>query len=126
MDRDGIDKAIVFGGGPLGTGNLELYLDSFQAFNTWQSDFCKDSGGRMFACVPTHKSAEPGSLAVRMSLVERDLRLRSQPDVYYLKPHYEPHPIVLARLAKLSDKALVELLEVGWQFERQARKKPRR
>lgn len=50
MDRDGIDKAICFGGGPLGTGNLELYLDSFDAFNRWQSDFCKDSGGRMFAC----------------------------------------------------------------------------
>lgn len=50
MDRDGIDKAIVFGGGPLGTGNLELYLDSFDAFNRWQSDFCKDSGGRMLAC----------------------------------------------------------------------------
>ncbi len=50
MDRDGIDKAVVFGGGPLGTGNLELYLDSFDAFNRWQSDFCKDSGGRMFAC----------------------------------------------------------------------------
>ena len=50
MDRDGIDKAIVFGGGPLGTGNLELYLDSFDAFNRWQSDFCKDSDGRMLAC----------------------------------------------------------------------------
>ncbi len=50
MDRDGIDKAVCFGGGPLGTGNLELYLDSFDAFNRWQSDFCKDSGGRMFAC----------------------------------------------------------------------------
>ena len=50
MDRDGIDKAVVFGGGPLGTGNLELYLDSFDAFNRWQSDFCADSNGRMFAC----------------------------------------------------------------------------
>ena len=50
MDRDGIDKAICFGGGPLGTGNLELYLDSFDAFNRWQSDFCADSNGRMFSC----------------------------------------------------------------------------
>lgn len=50
MDRDGIDKAVCFGGGPLGTGNLELYLDSFDAFNRWQSDFCADSNGRIFAC----------------------------------------------------------------------------
>ena len=46
MDRDGIDKAVCFGGGPLGSGNLELYLDSFEAFNRWQSDFCADSNGR--------------------------------------------------------------------------------
>lgn len=49
MDRDGIDKAIVFGGGPLGTGNLDLYLDSFDAFNRWQSDFCSQTDGRVFA-----------------------------------------------------------------------------
>jgi predicted TIM-barrel fold metal-dependent hydrolase len=48
MDRDGIDKAVVFGGGPLSTGNLELYMDSFQAFNRWQSDFCADGDGRLF------------------------------------------------------------------------------
>ncbi len=74
--------------------------------------------GRMFACIPTHRSAEPGSLAVRMSLVERDLRVGHHPDIYYLKPHYEPHPVVLARLAKLADDELAELLETGWEFER--------
>lgn len=79
--------------------------------------------GRMFACVPTHRSAEPGSLAVRMSLVERDLRLRDRPDVYYLKPHYEPYPVVLVRLAKVSDDELAELLETGWKFEQGRRKR---
>lgn len=79
--------------------------------------------GRMFACIPTHRSAEPGSLVVRMSLVERDLRVRHRPDIYYLKPHYEPHPVVLARLAKLSDDELAELLETGWAFERRRQKR---
>jgi hypothetical protein len=74
--------------------------------------------GRMFACIPTHRSAESGSLAVRMSLVERDLRVHGRPGIYYLKPHYEPYPVVLARLAKLSDDELSELLETGWEFER--------
>ncbi|MDG2003721.1 MAG: amidohydrolase family protein [Novosphingobium sp.] len=49
MDRDGIDKTVVFGGGPLGTGNLDLYLDSFKAFNRWQSDFCAATNGRVNA-----------------------------------------------------------------------------
>jgi hypothetical protein len=74
--------------------------------------------GHMFACMPTHRSAEPGSLAVRMSLVERDLRVHERPDVYYVKPHYEPHPVVLVRLANLSDDELAEVLETGWEFER--------
>lgn len=48
MDRDGIDKGVIFGGGPLATGDLDLYMDSFDAFNRWQSDFCADSDGRLF------------------------------------------------------------------------------
>lgn len=40
MDVDGVDTAILFGGGPLGTGNNELYLESFEAYNRWLADFC--------------------------------------------------------------------------------------
>ncbi len=40
MDRDGIDVAVVFGGGPLGTGNFDLYVDSFAGYNRWAADFC--------------------------------------------------------------------------------------
>lgn len=40
MDRDGMDVAIVFGGGPLQTGNLDLYIDSFGGYNRWAADFC--------------------------------------------------------------------------------------
>jgi predicted TIM-barrel fold metal-dependent hydrolase len=55
MDRDGIDKGIVFGGGPLHTYNRELCLDSYEAFNRWQSDFCNASNGRLYgaAFLPT-------------------------------------------------------------------------
>jgi predicted TIM-barrel fold metal-dependent hydrolase len=49
MDRDGVDKAVCFGGGPLSTGDTELYLASFDAFDRWQSDFCADSKGRLFS-----------------------------------------------------------------------------
>jgi predicted TIM-barrel fold metal-dependent hydrolase len=40
MDLDGIEAAIVFGGGPLGTKNSELYIASFESYNRWLSDFC--------------------------------------------------------------------------------------
>ena len=79
--------------------------------------------GKMFACIAVDKSAEPGTLAVRMSFLERDLRVQAEPDVYYLKPHYVNYPCVLARLSRLSDDALRELLETGWQFERSVRKR---
>lgn len=77
--------------------------------------------GKMFACVAINKSAEPDTLAVRMSFLERDLRLKAEPDVYYLQPHYVNFPCVLARLSKLSDEALRDLLETGWQFGRSVR-----
>ena len=40
MDQDGMDVAALFGGGPLGTGNDELFMASFSAYNRWLSDFC--------------------------------------------------------------------------------------
>jgi hypothetical protein len=75
-------------------------------------------GGKMFACIAIDKSAEPDTLAVRMSFTERDLRVKMEPKIYYLKPHYTNYPCVLARLNEISDDALRELLECGWTFER--------
>lgn len=40
MDQDSMDAAVVFGGGPLGTSNNELFKASFAAYNSWLSDFC--------------------------------------------------------------------------------------
>lgn len=40
MDEDGIDTAVLFGGGPLGTSNIELFTASFTAYNHWLADFC--------------------------------------------------------------------------------------
>jgi predicted TIM-barrel fold metal-dependent hydrolase len=46
MDHDGIDIAVLFGGGPLGTTNQELYKASFAAYNRWLADFCSQAPGR--------------------------------------------------------------------------------
>ena len=47
MTTDGIDAAVLFGGGPLGTLNRELYLASFGAYNRWLWDFCSHDRRRL-------------------------------------------------------------------------------
>ena len=47
MDLDGIDAAVLFGGGPLGTMNSELYIASFEAYNRWLMDFSKAAPKRL-------------------------------------------------------------------------------
>ena len=47
MDTDGIDTAVLFGGGPLGTSNQELYKASFAAYNNWLADFCATDPKRL-------------------------------------------------------------------------------
>ena len=81
--------------------------------------------GQMFACMTTHKSSEPGSLAIRMSFDDRDLLIASDPDVYYLTPHYEPHPCVVVRLSRVHKDALKDLLVMGLRFVSAKQRKPR-
>ena len=56
------------------------------------------------------------SLAVRVSFMERDLRIRAEPQTYYLTPHYVEHPMVLARLQRIADGALRDLLAAGLEY----------
>lgn len=72
--------------------------------------------GQMFACIPNHKSAEPDSLAVRISFADRDELLAAEPATYYLKEHYVNYPCVLVRLARIRRDALKDLLLMGWRF----------
>jgi len=39
MTTDGMDSAVLFGGGPLGTADPDLYIASFDAYNRWVWDF---------------------------------------------------------------------------------------
>lgn len=67
-------------------------------------------GGCFMAGLATHASAEPGSLVVRCEPAAREALLEDAPDTYYLTGHYAPHPVVLARLARLDAAALRDLL----------------
>jgi hypothetical protein len=53
--------------------------------------------GKMFTCLPSHKSAEPDSLVVRTDFEQRDALLSGDPDVYYITDHYRDYPAVLDR-----------------------------
>ncbi len=66
--------------------------------------------GRMFACVASHKSAEPNSLVVMMDFADRDALLEDAPDIYYVKEHYIPYPCVVVRLSHITRDALRDLL----------------
>jgi hypothetical protein len=84
---------------------------------SWGSPALK-TGGQMFACIPIHKSAEPGSLAVRVDFAQRDELLEADPQTYYVKGHYLNYPCVLVRLARIPDDALRDLLRMGYEFVR--------
>lgn len=47
MDTDGIEAAVLFGGGPLGTTNSELYIASFETYNRWVWDFAAANRKRL-------------------------------------------------------------------------------
>ena len=71
--------------------------------------------GKLLACMTSHKSAEPNSLAVRLDFAQRDAMIADDPGTYYLKPHYVGYPVVLVRLSRISREALDDLLHAAWR-----------
>jgi hypothetical protein len=74
-------------------------------------------GGKMFACIANHRSAEPDSLAIRIDFDQRDELIAADPDTFYLTDHYVDYPCVLVRLKRVHPEALRDLLRMGWQFQ---------
>ena len=80
--------------------------------------------GKMFACLPSHRSAEPDSLAIRIDFDQRDELLAADPDTYYIKEHYVNYPCVLIRFSRVNRDALRELLLMAHRFVSTSRKRP--
>jgi hypothetical protein len=72
--------------------------------------------GQILACEAIHKSAEPGSLMVRLAPERRDALLAQEPDACYLTRHYEPHSAILVRLSRISPASLRAMLQDAWAF----------
>ena len=47
MDLDGMNASILFGGGPLGTSNSELFIESYRSYYRWLADFCSTDRKRL-------------------------------------------------------------------------------
>jgi len=64
MDQDGMDAQILYGGGPLGSLDPEMFLASFDAYNRYLADFCSHDRSRLFGVgyLPMHDVEE----AIRM------------------------------------------------------------
>lgn len=72
--------------------------------------------GKLMACIAINKSAEPGSLAVRIDKERRAELLEGAPDVYYVTDHYVNYPMVLVRMARIDAGALKDLLGMARRF----------
>src|SRR6516162_8770158 len=72
--------------------------------------------GKLLACVPAHRSAEPGSLVVRVDFDDRAELLAAAPDVYYVPSHYLDYSAVLVRLSRVTHDVLRDLLGMAHKF----------
>lgn len=73
-------------------------------------------GGKLLACVPAHRSAEPGSLVLCVDFDDRAELLATDPDVYYTTDHYLNHASVLVRLSRVRPDVLRDLLGMAHKF----------
>ena len=72
--------------------------------------------GKLLACKAVHRSAEPGTLVVRVAVADRDRLIEAEPDRYYLTAHYLTFSSVLVRLGSIDRKGLKGLLALAWKF----------
>jgi hypothetical protein len=94
---------------------IGLALPDVEEGTTYGSPALK-VGGKMFACLAVHRSAEPGSLVICLDFNQRDELVAADPKTYYLTDHYVDYPAVLVRLARVRQDALRDLLLMAWRF----------
>jgi hypothetical protein len=94
---------------------IGLTLPGVEASTAWGAPALKVRG-KLLACVPTHHSAEPGSLMVRVDFDDRAELLAAAPDVYYVTDHYLGYSAVLVHLSRVTQPVLRDLLGMAHKF----------
>jgi len=84
--------------------------------------------GKLMACLPTHRSAEPDSVLLRVGFGDRSELLAAAPDVYYVTDHYVGYTAVLVRMSRVTPDLLRDLLGMAHKFvtAHDARRSPSR
>jgi hypothetical protein len=94
---------------------IGLAMPGVEECTTWGAPTLKVHG-KMMACAPSHRSAEPGSLVVRVDFDDRAALLAEAPDVYYITDHYAGYTSVLVRLSCVTPDVLRDLLTMAYKF----------
>ena len=94
---------------------IGLTLPGVKASTAWGAPALKVRG-KLLACVPTHHSAEPGSLMIRVDFGDRTELLAAAPDIYYVTDHYLGYTAVLVRLSCVRPDVLRDLLGMAHKF----------
>jgi len=90
--------------------DIGLTLPGVEAGTAYGSPMLRVNG-RIFTGIAVNKQAEPDSLMVYVTDFEqRDALVEEDPATYYIKPHYEPYPVVLVRLVRVTRDALEDLV----------------
>lgn len=84
--------------------------------STAYGDLALKAHGKLLACAPTHRSAEPNSLVVKVDFGDRAALLAEAPDVYYVTEHYIGYPTVLVRLSRVNADVLRDLLGMAYKL----------
>jgi hypothetical protein len=69
---------------------------------------------KVFVVCTSHPSAESNSVSVPIGFERRAELIARDPSVFYLRPHYEPYPVVLVRLDRIDRDALQKLLRSAY------------
>jgi hypothetical protein len=94
---------------------IGLTLPGVEEGTSWGNPALK-LRGQMLAGVPTHRSAEPNSIVVRIGFDDRAALLAEAPDTYYIKDHYLGYTAVLVRLQSIQPDQLRDLLGAAHKF----------
>jgi hypothetical protein len=105
---------------------IALTLPDVEATIRYDGSPVLKAGGCFMAGLASHRSAESGTLVVRMGLDQREWLLEDAPDTYYVTDYYRRYPLVLVRLSSIDRDALHDLLSTSWRLTMQkARKRAR-
>jgi hypothetical protein len=69
-------------------------------------------GGKLLARV--HQSGE--CLVLRTDLLDREILMQSDPNVFFITDHYRDYPWILVRFSAVDPSTLPDLLERAWRL----------